>query len=73
MADHDHSYKQLFSHPELVRDLLEGFVREDWVADLALETLERVNGSKSSAARHLHALAAGRIAGYRRPATSTHS
>ncbi|MFP7753719.1 Rpn family recombination-promoting nuclease/putative transposase [Thermodesulfobacteriota bacterium B35] len=45
MADHDHSYKQLFSHPELVRDLLEGFVCEDWVADLALETLERVNGS----------------------------
>jgi len=27
MADHDHSYKQLFSHTELVRDLLVGFVR----------------------------------------------
>ncbi len=30
MADHDHSYKQLFSHPDLVSDLLEGFVREKW-------------------------------------------
>ncbi len=45
MADHDHSYKQLFSNPELIRDLLQGFVLEDWVSDLDLETLERVNGS----------------------------
>ena len=27
MADYyNHSYRQLFSHPELIRDLLEGFV-----------------------------------------------
>lgn len=26
MAVHDHGYKQLFSHPEMVRDLLLGFV-----------------------------------------------
>jgi hypothetical protein len=45
MADHDHSYKQLFSHPQLVRDLLEGFVKEEWVGDLNTDTLERVNGS----------------------------
>ncbi len=45
MADHDHSYKQLFSNPELVRDLLQGFVIEDWVKELDLDTLERVNGS----------------------------
>ncbi len=27
--DHDQSYKLLFSHPEMVADLLRGFVRED--------------------------------------------
>ncbi len=45
MADHDHSYKQLFSHPELIRDLLQGFIREDWGQDLDLGTLKRINGS----------------------------
>ena len=28
MTDHDHGYKRLFSHPEMVRDLLVGFVRQ---------------------------------------------
>ncbi len=32
--DHDQSYKLLFSHPEMVADLLRGFVREDWVEHL---------------------------------------
>ena len=45
MASHDHGYKQLFSHREMVRDLLKGFVQEEWVNDLDLDTLERVNGS----------------------------
>jgi len=45
MADYDHSYRQLFSHPELIRDLLEGFVHEKWVEGLDLETLEKVNGT----------------------------
>jgi hypothetical protein len=27
MTDHDHGYKWLFSHPEMIRDLLLGFVR----------------------------------------------
>ena len=45
MADHDHSYKHLFSHPELVRDLLLGFIKEQWVEKLDLNTLEKVNGS----------------------------
>ena len=45
MADHDHSYKQLFNHPELIRDLLEGFVREEWVGNL--------NIGKRSPAPHL--------------------
>jgi hypothetical protein len=45
MADHDHSYKLLFSHPEMVRDLLEGFVQSDWVAGLDFSSLERVSGA----------------------------
>ena len=45
MGDKDHSYKLLFSHPEMVRDLLQGFVREEWVKDLDFNTLERMNGS----------------------------
>ncbi len=46
MADYyDHSYRQLFSHPELIRDLLEGFVHEDWIKGLDLNTLEKVNGT----------------------------
>jgi predicted transposase YdaD len=42
--DHDHGYKLLFSHPEMVEDLLRGFVREAWVNDLDFATLERVGG-----------------------------
>jgi predicted transposase/invertase (TIGR01784 family) len=45
MPDHDRSYKRLFSHPELVRDLLTGFVHEEWVKRLDLSSLEKVNGS----------------------------
>jgi predicted transposase YdaD len=43
MSHHDHSYKLLFSHPEMVLDLLLGFVHEAWVAELDFSTLERVN------------------------------
>jgi predicted transposase/invertase (TIGR01784 family) len=45
VAEHDNGYKRLFSHPEMVADLLRGFVREDWVRDLDFSTLERVSGS----------------------------
>ena len=45
MAQHDNSYKLLFSHPEMVRDLLVGFVQEPWLAELDLRTLEKVSGS----------------------------
>ncbi len=45
MTQHDNSYKLLFSHPEMVRDLLSGFVNEPWLAELDLTTLEKVNGS----------------------------
>ena len=40
---HDHSYKLLFSHPEMVRDLLTGFVKEAWVEQLDFSTLEKTN------------------------------
>lgn len=45
MDTRDRGYKRLFSHPDMVRDLLTGFVREEWVADLDLSTLERQSGS----------------------------
>jgi predicted transposase YdaD len=44
-TSHDESYKQLFSHPEMVESLLRDFVPEDWVAELDFATLERQNGS----------------------------
>ncbi len=42
-GQHDPSYKQFFSYPEMVRDLLLGFVPLAWVASLDFATLERVN------------------------------
>ena len=36
---HDSGYKQLFSFPAMVEDLLRGFVRERWVDDLDFGTL----------------------------------
>lgn len=41
MADHDFGYKRLFSHPEMIRDLLLGFVPAEWVAELDFSTLEK--------------------------------
>ena len=41
MTSHDEGYKLLFSHPEMVRDLLRGFVREPWVEELDFNTLEK--------------------------------
>ena len=45
MPEHDHSYKNLFSHPKMVEDLFTGFVHEDWVKELDFNTLEKLNGS----------------------------
>ncbi len=42
---HDHSYKLLFSEPEVVVDLLQGFVHEAWIGELDFSTLEKVSGS----------------------------
>ena len=44
-ADHDGSYKNLFSHPEMIEDLLKGFVEESWVEEADFTTLEKVSGS----------------------------
>ena len=41
MRPYDAAYKLLFSFPEMVRDLLAGFVPDEWVAELDLSTLER--------------------------------
>jgi hypothetical protein len=43
MAVHDHSYKLLFSHAGMVRDLLEGFIGGEWLAGADFSTLERVS------------------------------
>ena len=43
MTNHDSAYHGLFSHPELVRDLIAHFIPEPWVAQLDLDSLERVN------------------------------
>lgn len=42
---HDSEYKLLFSHPEMMRDLLVGFVPGDWAQAAQFNTLERVNAS----------------------------
>jgi predicted transposase/invertase (TIGR01784 family) len=44
-ATHDSDYKLLFSHPEMVRDLLRDWVPGEWIAEADFSTLERVNGS----------------------------
>jgi Putative transposase, YhgA-like len=46
--DHDHSYKLLFSHHEMIADLLRGFVTAEWVHTVDLTTLERVHSSHVS-------------------------
>ena len=45
MSDHDQSYKRLFSHPKMMKDLLEGFIDEAWVKELDFSCLEAVKSS----------------------------
>jgi len=45
MTHHDGSYKHIFSHPEVIIDLLRGFVHEEWVEQLDYSSLEKVSGS----------------------------
>lgn len=47
MADrppHDHAYQNMFSHAQMVRDLLRGFVPEAWVDELDFTSLEKISG-----------------------------
>ena len=39
MIPHDRAWKRLFSFPDLVRDLLAGFILREWATDLDLATL----------------------------------
>ena len=48
MAHHDRSYKLLFSHPRMVRDLLEGFVCKDKQWGLDYDSLEKVSADSVS-------------------------
>ena len=41
----DASYKLLFSAPELVRDLVMGFIPDEWLHGLDYATLEKMPGS----------------------------
>jgi hypothetical protein len=41
--DHDARYQRLFSHPGVVAQLLRGFVDGPWLADLDLDSMERLN------------------------------
>jgi hypothetical protein len=43
MTSHDQAYKQLFSHPRLVRDLITGFVPEYRRAPMRLSPLSKAN------------------------------
>lgn len=42
---HDTGYKLLFSHPEMVRDLLIGYMPGEWLKEADFTSLKRVNGS----------------------------
>jgi hypothetical protein len=46
---HDTGYRFLFSEPRMVRDLLRGFLREEWIGWLDLDTLERREGAANGA------------------------
>jgi hypothetical protein len=40
------AYRNLFSHPRMVRDLLRGFLRQEWSTWLDLGSLERRTGAE---------------------------
>ena len=45
MGKHDISHKEFYSHPENVKDLIQGFVALDCVEQFDFSTLERANAS----------------------------
>ncbi len=55
MGQHDIAHKELYSHPENVKDLIQGFVALDCVSEFDFSTLERENTSfvtKENTERH---------------------
>jgi hypothetical protein len=42
---HDSDYKLLFSHPQMVRDLLRDWVPGKWADEADFSSLEKVNAS----------------------------
>ena len=55
MGKNDISHKEFYSHPENVKDLIQGFVALDCVSDFDFNTLERENASfvtKENTERH---------------------
>ena len=49
MPRHDSAYRSLFSHPAMMAELLQGVVRQPWLAQVDLSTLERINGEHVAA------------------------
>lgn len=45
MGKFDTSYKQFFSHSQMVRELLQSFIKESWVEQIDFSTLEKCNNS----------------------------
>ena len=45
---HDAAYKDLFSHPRMVEDLLRGFAAPEWSGALDFSTLEKLPRSTSA-------------------------
>jgi predicted transposase/invertase (TIGR01784 family) len=65
-ASRDQIYKQLFSHPEIVRDLVAGVLPAGWAQALEVQAFERVNASYASEegkARHEDLVWRARIGG----------
>jgi hypothetical protein len=50
---HDAAYKRLFSHPELVADLLRACITDAWAEDLDYSTLERIETGSIDQSRFL--------------------
>jgi len=51
-TSHDTGYKLLFSHPEMVRDLLIGYMPGEWLKEADFTSLNRVNASYVSEKEH---------------------
>jgi len=42
---YDEANKRLFSEPQMIKDLIKGFVKDTWIEDLDFSTLDRINAS----------------------------